>query len=134
MDHQPQVSDLNIVQRSIIFSRSGHNDYGGIQLLENMDQSTHVLEDNLWGRMHSTCKGVISKQGYIGGRNGKVATGRASAERGFGQECYGGATILSDVGNAEAFTFMILGHLTNETLNQGLVKNVRIEYVGGRAR
>ncbi len=63
-----------------------------------------------------------------------VATGSARAERGFGQECYGGATILRGVGNAEAFIFMIMGHFTNETLNQGLVKNVRTEYVGGRAR
>jgi hypothetical protein len=49
-------------------------------------------------------------------------------------QCHGGATILSGMGNAEAFIFMIMGHFTNETLNQGLVKNVRTEHVGGRAR
>jgi hypothetical protein len=130
VDLRPQVSDLNMVQRSTIFRGNGPDDWGGIYLMENMDQSVPVLEGNLWGLMHPLCKGVISKQGYIGVMDGMVATGSSRVEHGFGQECYGGATILSDVDNSEVFTFMILGHFTNETLNQDFVKNVRIEYVG----
>jgi hypothetical protein len=119
----PQVSDLNMVRRSTIIRVISPEDWGGIYLMENRDQFAPVMEGNLWGLMHPICKGVISKQGYIGGRGGMVATGSPRVKHGFGQGCYGGATILSNVGNAEVFTFMILGHFTNETLNKDFVKN-----------
>jgi len=106
VDPLPQVSDLNMVQRSTIFRGNGPDDWCGVYHMENRDQSAPVLEGNLWGLMHPIYTGAISKQGDIGGRDGMVTTGRSRVEHGFGQEYYGGATILSDVGNAEVFTFM----------------------------
>ncbi|MFB3765761.1 MAG: hypothetical protein ACE14P_11025 [Methanotrichaceae archaeon] len=131
VETRPITSDLYSTMRSILFRGSSAGDWGSIYLLDSRQPAYSVpMEDTLRSLMISSCKAVRINPGSIGNISGLIAKADARVEHGFGQTCYGGIVQLTSPGPQENTFFVVIGHFTDESLNEAFVKTANIYYTG----
>jgi hypothetical protein len=123
---QQAYTDLNRVMRSTIFKGDDAYDWGGIYLFEQRQGTEREGPDDLlWGLMKNSCKGISVNPGTISGQPGRVAKAYGRVDHGFGQECWGGILEINLAATGTSQYFAIVGHFSNETLNEQFVKTVK---------
>lgn len=131
VETRPVTSDDYGTVHSLFFRGSSAADWGSIYLIDSRNPSYSVpMEDTLRSLMMPSCKAIRINPGDIGSQRGLVAIGEARVEHGFGQNCYGGIVQLASLGANENTFFVVIGHFTNESLNQRFVKTANINYSG----
>jgi len=127
---QQPYSDLNRVMRSTMFKGDDAYDWGGIYLLEQRQGTqSESPADLLFGLMKQSCKAIMIDQGMVSGQGGLVAKANARVEHGFGQQCWGGLVAISNDAKGTAQLFAIVGHFSNETLNEQFVKTAKLDHM-----
>lgn len=127
----PVTSNLYSMMYSMRFKGSSDGDWGAIYLLDSRQPNYSVpMEDTLRSYMISSCKAIRIDPGNVGDIKGMIAKGEARVEHGFGQACYGGVVWLPSHGINEHTFFMVIGHFTDESLNENFVKTAKINYTG----
>lgn len=123
-------SSLDTITRSIMAKGEDDADYAIIYLYEHTKPQFLDIEDRLWKLMKAYCTMTETDPAEIAGMSGFVATGYARVSHGFGKQvCYGGMAALPSGAIAKR-DFAILAHFNNESLNEKLVKTVKVEYAG----
>jgi hypothetical protein len=119
----PSSDNINRIMRQTLFRGDNASDWGGIYLFEER-QGTELdgPDDLLWGLMKGSCKGVSINPGTVSGQLGRVGKGYARVEHGFGHECWGGIIRINMAATGTTQYFAIIGHFSNESLNQQFVK------------
>ncbi len=130
IEQLPTASNINSITRSFMFRGNSTDDWGAIYLFNIREPSRMVPEDKLRSILMPTCKRIQADHGTISGLKSIIATADARVEHGFGQRCYGGMATLSPLGVGEVQYLAIIGHFTNESLNENLVKTAKITYTG----
>ncbi|HWQ19093.1 MAG TPA: hypothetical protein VN455_04890 [Methanotrichaceae archaeon] len=127
---QQTYSELNRVMRSTIFKGDDAYDWGGIYLFEQRQGTERESPaDLLFGLMKNTCKAIMIDQGTISGQGGLIAKANARVEHGFGQQCWGGMVSISTDATGTDQLFAIVGHFSNESLNEQFVKTAKIDKI-----
>lgn len=123
---KPSASTLSSEIHSTVFRGDGPSDYGTISLYYYETAPISTADERLWGTMKAICRPVrFPNAGTIGDRSGLITTGDAMVAHGFGQRCYGALVPLPSQGKS-LVEFLVIGHFTNETLNEQFVKTARI--------
>ncbi len=123
-------SSLDTITRSVMVKGENDTDYAIIYLHEYTKPQILDIEDRLWKLMKTYCTMTETDPADIAGMSGFIATGYARVAHGFGKQvCYGGIAVLPSGALAQR-DFAILAHFNNESLNEQLVKTVKVEYVG----
>lgn len=126
---QPSASTLSSAFYSTIFRGDEPDDYGSISLYYYETAPISSADERLWGSMKSICKPArFPNAGTIGGRSGLITTGDAKVAHGFGQRCYGALVPLPSQGKS-LVELLVIGHFTNETLNEQFVKTAQISQI-----
>lgn len=126
---QPPTSTLSSASYSTIFRGDDPSDYGSISLYFYETAPISTADERLWGTMKAICRPArFPNAGTIGDRSGLMTTGDAKVAHGFGQRCYGALVPLTSQGKS-LVEFLVIGHFTNETLNEQFVKTARISQI-----
>lgn len=128
VEPQETKSDLNSITRGMLFRGDAADDWGAAYIITNREPTAVVLEAKLRSFLMPSAKAIRVNPGTVAGINGLIAYGDARVEHGFGQRCYGASAIISPPDAGESVTFMLLGHFKDESLNEQLVRTVRVDH------
>jgi hypothetical protein len=130
VDQQQPYMELNKMMHSTIFRGDDAYDWGGIYLFEERkDTQSESPADFLFGLMKQSCKAIMIDQGTVSGMGGLIATADARVEHGFGQKCWGGLVSVPNKATGFGQIFAVVGHFSNESLNEQFVMTARIDQV-----
>lgn len=126
---QPTRSDMDSLTRSVKLQGAEESDWGMVYIFEYQSDTGLDLQDNLRGLLKVYCTFPDVDSGIVAGMGGAVGTGTARVVHGFGkQECYAGAASLP--GGGARRDIALLGHFTNQTINEQFVSDAKVVYVG----